>query len=54
LYLDLFQAGEAVRYLEFCVHSLGCQQQAIHNYLLSLYVRLKPQNLMDYLAMQGQ
>ncbi|PNF16669.1 putative vacuolar protein sorting-associated protein 18 [Cryptotermes secundus] len=52
--IDDDQAGEAVRYLENCVHSLGCQQQAIHNYLLSLYARLKPQSLMDYLAMQGQ
>jgi len=51
--LHLFQAGEAIRYLEFCVGSLGCQQQAIHNYLLSLYARLKPQSLMDYLAIQG-
>ncbi|GFG37001.1 hypothetical protein Cfor_07076 [Coptotermes formosanus] len=51
---DQVSAGEAIRYLEFCVHSLGCQQQAIHNYLLSLYARLKPQSLMDYLAMQGQ
>jgi hypothetical protein len=54
LWVALLQAGEAVRYLEFCVHSLGCQQQAIHNYLLSLYARLKPQKLMDYLGMQGQ
>jgi hypothetical protein len=52
--VDDDQAGEAIRYLEFCVGSLGCQQQAIHNYLLSLYARLKPQSLMDYLAIQGQ
>nr|CAD7430568.1 unnamed protein product [Timema monikensis] len=48
------QAGEVIRYLEFCIHSLGCQQQAIHNYLLSLYAKLKPDKLMQYLAMQGQ
>lgn len=52
--VDDDQAGEAIRYLEFCVGSLGCQQQAIHNYLLSLYARLRPQSLMDYLAIQGQ
>nr|CAD7458172.1 unnamed protein product [Timema tahoe] len=48
------QAGEVIRYLEFCIHSLGCQQQAIHNYLLSLYAKLKPDKLMQYLTMQGQ
>ncbi|CAG2063003.1 unnamed protein product, partial [Timema podura] len=47
------QAGEVIRYLEFCIHSLGCQQQAIHNYLLSLYAKLKPDKLMQYLTMQG-
>ncbi|KDR19383.1 Vacuolar protein sorting-associated protein 18-like protein, partial [Zootermopsis nevadensis] len=52
--VDEYQAGEAVHYLEFCVQTLGCQQQAIHNYLLSLYARFKPQSLMNYLAMQGQ
>lgn len=54
--LDLFyllKAGEAVRYLEFCVHKLGCQDQAIHNYLLALYARLNPDKLMQYLASQG-
>ncbi|XP_067005382.2 vacuolar protein sorting-associated protein 18 homolog isoform X2 [Anabrus simplex] len=48
------QAGETIRYLEFCVKNLGCRQQAIHNYLLSLYARLRPDDLMQYLAMQGQ
>lgn len=52
--LDDDQAVEAIRYLEFCVNSLGCQQEAIHNFLLSLYARLKPENLMEYLALQGQ
>ncbi|XP_075230673.1 vacuolar protein sorting-associated protein 18 dor isoform X2 [Lycorma delicatula] len=46
--------SEIIRYLEFCIHSLNCQEQAIHNYLLSLYVRHKPDKLMHYLAMQGQ
>ncbi|KAJ9580206.1 hypothetical protein L9F63_004149 [Diploptera punctata] len=52
--MDEDQAPEAMRYLEFCVHSLGCQQQAIHNYLLSLYARHNTKNLMEYLTLQGQ
>ncbi|KAK7864534.1 hypothetical protein R5R35_007310 [Gryllus longicercus] len=48
------QASEAVRYLEFCVQQLGCRQQAVHNYLLSLYARLQPDQLMSYLVSQGQ
>lgn len=48
------QANEAVRYLEFCVQQLGCRQQAVHNYLLSLYARLQPDQLMSYLVSQGQ
>ena len=51
--MDDDQASEAMRYLEFCVHSLGCQQQAIHNYLLSLYARHNTKNLMEYLTLQG-
>ncbi|XP_049801385.1 vacuolar protein sorting-associated protein 18 homolog isoform X1 [Schistocerca nitens] len=51
---DREQANEAIRYLEFCVNTLHCQQQAIHNYLLSLYARMKPDKLMHYLASQGQ
>ncbi|PSN40464.1 Vacuolar protein sorting-associated protein 18 [Blattella germanica] len=52
--LDDDHAAEAIQYLEFCVNELGCQQQAIHNYLLSLYARLKPDSLMEYLNVQGQ
>ncbi|XP_063229884.1 vacuolar protein sorting-associated protein 18 homolog isoform X2 [Bacillus rossius redtenbacheri] len=51
---DENQAGEAIRYLEFAIHSLNCQQQAVHNYLLSLYACHKPDKLMHYLAVQGQ
>ncbi|XP_031550189.1 vacuolar protein sorting-associated protein 18 homolog [Actinia tenebrosa] len=48
------QLEEAVRYLEFCIERLGNQDQAIHNYLLSLYVELKDDDsLLRYLQMQG-
>ncbi|EDO47847.1 predicted protein [Nematostella vectensis] len=48
------QVGEAVRYLEFCIERLGTSDQAIHNYLLSLYVELNDDDaLLRYLLMQG-
>ncbi|XP_046660133.1 vacuolar protein sorting-associated protein 18 homolog isoform X2 [Homalodisca vitripennis] len=51
---DDAQANEIIRYLEFCVASINVQEQAIHNYLLTLYAQHKPDRLMRYLAMQGQ
>ncbi|CAH1786190.1 unnamed protein product [Owenia fusiformis] len=48
------QGNAAIRYLEFCVQTLDCQEQSIHNYLLSLYAKLKPEQLMTYLNFQGQ
>ncbi|KAK2189905.1 hypothetical protein NP493_94g03000 [Ridgeia piscesae] len=48
------QGNEAIRYLEFCVQALGVREQAIHNYLLSLYAKLQPDKLMKYLNFQGQ
>ena len=48
------QGNEAVRYLEFCTQKLHIKDEAIHNYLLSLYARLKSDSLMKYLHMQGQ
>lgn len=48
------QESEAIRYLEFCVQTLDVKSQSIHNYLLSLYVRLNPDKLMTYLTAQGQ
>ena len=48
------QGNEAVRYLEFCTQKLNIKDQAIHNYLLSLYAKLKSDSLMKYLHMQGQ
>ncbi|XP_054289696.1 vacuolar protein sorting-associated protein 18 homolog isoform X1 [Macrosteles quadrilineatus] len=51
---DENQANEIIRYLEFCVSSMNVQEQAVHNYLLTLYAQHKPDRLMRYLAMQGQ
>ncbi|ELU13053.1 hypothetical protein CAPTEDRAFT_223579 [Capitella teleta] len=48
------QDNGAIRYLEFCVQTLGTQDQAIHNYLLALYAKLQPDKLMKYLHLQGQ
>ena len=49
-----FQGNEAIRYLEFCVQVLSNQDQAIHNYLISLYAKLQPEDqLLKYLHFQG-
>ncbi|GFN86697.1 vacuolar protein sorting-associated protein 18 homolog [Plakobranchus ocellatus] len=48
------QGNEAIRYLEFCVQKMDNKDPAIHNYLLSLYAKLQPQNLMTYLQLQGE
>lgn len=48
------QGNEAIRYLEFCTQKLQIKDQAIHNYLLSLYAKMKSDSLMKYLHMQGQ
>ncbi|XP_038597125.1 vacuolar protein sorting-associated protein 18 homolog [Tachyglossus aculeatus] len=45
--------GQAIRYLEFCVRELGETDQAIHNYLLSLYARGRPDALLGYLVQAG-
>ncbi|XP_055496894.1 vacuolar protein sorting-associated protein 18 homolog [Leucoraja erinacea] len=47
------QVSEAIRYLEFCVHQLQVTDQAIHNYLLSLYAKYKPKALLWYLEQAG-
>ena len=50
-----FQTEEAIRYLEICIEKLGNKDQAIHNYLLSLYIeRDDDRSLLRYLQMQGQ
>jgi hypothetical protein len=39
--------------MEFCVNVLGETEQAIHNYLLSLYARGQPDSLLAYLEQAG-
>ncbi|XP_068725314.1 vacuolar protein sorting-associated protein 18 homolog isoform X1 [Montipora capricornis] len=49
------QTEEAIRYLETCIEKLGNKDQAIHNYLLSLYIEQNDDlSLLRYLQMQGQ
>lgn len=49
------QTKEAIRYLEFCIDRLGNRDQAIHNYLLSLYIEQEDdESLLRYLLQQGQ
>ena len=48
------QGEEAIRYLEYCVQQMHVKDESIHNYLLSLYAKLKPDRLMKYLNAQGQ
>ncbi|CAI5763982.1 vacuolar protein sorting-associated protein 18 homolog [Podarcis raffonei] len=47
------QINEAIRYMEFCVSELKETQQAIHNYLLSLYALCRPDSLLSYLERAG-
>ncbi|XP_062973780.1 vacuolar protein sorting-associated protein 18 homolog isoform X2 [Elgaria multicarinata webbii] len=47
------QINEAIRYMEFCVSELKETQQAIHNYLLSLYALSRPDSLLSYLEHAG-
>ncbi|XP_050593363.1 vacuolar protein sorting-associated protein 18 homolog isoform X2 [Bombus affinis] len=51
---DEKHAKEVIRYLEFCVYKQSCQEQAIHNFLLSLYARYKRDEVMRYISSQGQ
>ena len=47
------QIKETVRYMEFCVYQLTVTEEAIHNYLLSLYAKYKPESLLWYLEQAG-
>ncbi|XP_053553851.1 vacuolar protein sorting-associated protein 18 homolog isoform X1 [Bombina bombina] len=47
------QINEAIRYMEHCVYELGETEQAIHNYLLSLYAQFRPDSLLEYLEQAG-
>ncbi|XP_014476276.1 PREDICTED: vacuolar protein sorting-associated protein 18 homolog isoform X2 [Dinoponera quadriceps] len=51
---DEKHAKEVIKYLEFCVYKQGSQEQAIHNFLLSLYARYKQDEVMRYISSQGQ
>ncbi|XP_041950954.1 vacuolar protein sorting-associated protein 18 homolog [Alosa pseudoharengus] len=47
------QINETIRYMEFCVYQLEVKEEAIHNYLLSLYAKYKPDSLLWYLEQAG-
>uniref|UniRef100_A0A1B0CQ76 Vacuolar protein sorting-associated protein 18 homolog n=1 Tax=Lutzomyia longipalpis TaxID=7200 RepID=A0A1B0CQ76_LUTLO len=46
--------AEIIRYLEFCVHSMGCTETAIHNFLIQLYAQHRAEKLMIFLETQGK
>ncbi|KAL4656442.1 vacuolar protein sorting-associated protein 18-like [Arapaima gigas] len=48
------QISETIRYMEFCVYELGEAEEAIHNYLLSLYAKYQPESLQWYLEQEGK
>ncbi|EDV25490.1 uncharacterized protein TRIADDRAFT_55631 [Trichoplax adhaerens] len=49
------QASEAIRYLEFCIRDLRNNDQAIHDYLISLYAKNKDESKLEtYLQVQGR
>jgi hypothetical protein len=44
------EANQVVRYLEHCVHVLGFTDVALHNYLVTLYCKLRNEDaLLAYL-----
>lgn len=46
---------EVVKYLEFAIHSLGCVDQSIQNYLIQLYAKHGfHDNLMTFFETQGK
>ena len=47
------QELEAIRYLEYCVKNLESKDRAIHNYLLSLYIKHQKENVLRYLDWSG-
>ncbi|XP_058794794.1 vacuolar protein sorting-associated protein 18 homolog isoform X2 [Phymastichus coffea] len=51
---DEKHAREIIRYLEHCIYEQSCQEQAIHNFLLSLYARYKKDEVLRYINSQGQ
>lgn len=46
---------EIVKYLEYSIHSLNCQEQSIHNYLIQLYAKYNEnEKLLTYFETQGK
>ena len=43
------QELEAIRYLEYCVETIGTRDPPVHNYLLSLYIKHRPESVWQYL-----
>lgn len=39
--------------MEYAINTLGRREPALHNFLLSLYVKHKPENIEAYLNAQG-
>lgn len=47
--------AEIIKYLEFSVHSIGIQEQAVHNYLIQLYAKYQDgDKMMRYFETQGK
>lgn len=45
---------EIIDYLKYSIHSLGCGDQSIHNYLIQLYAKYREsEKLLEYLETQG-
>lgn len=47
-------ASEILRYLEYSIYTLGCTDQAIHNYLILLYSIYNKEQMLQYLESQGK
>ncbi|XP_068631710.1 vacuolar protein sorting-associated protein 18 homolog [Battus philenor] len=51
---DMEHVSEIIRYLEFMLQNFNVKDNAIHNYLLTLYAEKDEPALMRYLSRQGQ
>uniref|UniRef100_W8B004 Vacuolar protein sorting-associated protein 18 homolog n=1 Tax=Ceratitis capitata TaxID=7213 RepID=W8B004_CERCA len=45
---------QIIRYLEYAIYKLGETHEAVHNYILFLYAKYKPNKLLTYLENEGQ
>jgi hypothetical protein len=48
----IMKANEAIRYLEYCINRLDSKEQSIHNNLLTLYLKNKPDKLLEYVKLR--